>query len=88
MFEKLKIEPKSVLFSEEKIEQRLLKKQKISTYDKNNLLLRLINISDQKISDENIPSTRSITLKKEKSIGLPYIALMDLFSLSMCMLEI
>ena len=67
MFEKLKIEPKSVLFSEEKIEKRLLKKQKISTYDKNNLLLRLINISDQKISDENIPSTRVNYVEKKRN---------------------
>ena len=66
MFEKLKIEPKNVLFSEEKIEKQLLKKQKISTYDKNNLLLRLINISDQKISDENIPSTRVNYVEKRE----------------------
>ena len=67
MFEKLKIEPKNVLFSEEKIEKQLLKKQKISTYDKNNLLLRLINISDQKISDENIPSTRVNYVEKKRN---------------------
>ena len=67
MFEKLKIEPKNVLFSEEKIEKQLLKKQKISTYDKNNLLLRLINISDQKIRDENIPSTRVNYVEKKRN---------------------
>ena len=67
MFEKLKIEPKNVLLSEEKIEKQLLKKQKISTYDKNNLLLRLINISDQKISDENIPSTRVNYVEKKRN---------------------
>ena len=46
---------------------QLLKKQKISTYDKNNLLLRLINISDQKISDENIPSTRVNYVEKKRN---------------------
>ena len=53
IFEKLKIEPKNVLFSEEKIDKRLLKKLKKSSYGKGNLLVRLINLPEQKINDEN-----------------------------------
>ena len=57
IFEKLKTDPKSVLFSEEKIDKRLLKKLNIS-YNRNNLLLRLINPAEQKINDENKVPTR------------------------------
>ena len=49
MFEKLKIDLKSLLFSEEKLYKQLLKKLKKSSYSKNNLLLRLINLAEQKI---------------------------------------
>ena len=49
MFEKLKIDLKSFLFSEEKLYKQLLKKLKKSSYSKNNLLLRLINLTEQKI---------------------------------------
>ena len=49
MFEKLKIDLKSFLFSEEKLYKQLLKKLKKSSYSKNNLLLRLINLAEQKI---------------------------------------
>ena len=49
MFEKLKIDLKSFLFSEEKLYKQLLKKLKKSSYSKNNLLLRLMNLAEQKI---------------------------------------
>ena len=49
MFEKLKIDLKSFLFSEEKLYKQFLKKLKKSSYRKNNLLLRLINLAEQKI---------------------------------------
>ena len=49
MFEKLKIDLKSFLFSEEKLYKQLLKKLKKSSYSKSNLLLRLINLAEQKI---------------------------------------
>ena len=49
MFEKLKIDLKSFLFSEEKLYKQLLKKLKKSSYSKNNLLLRLINLAEQKV---------------------------------------
>ena len=49
MFEKLKIDLKSFLFSEEKLYKQLLKKLKKSSYSKNKLLLRLINLAEQKI---------------------------------------
>ena len=61
LFEKLKTDPKRALFSEKKKkrkEQQLLKKLKKSTYNKDHSLLKLINISEQIISDENIPPTR------------------------------
>ena len=49
IFEKLKTDPKSVIFCEEQIDKQLLKKLKKSSYSKNNLLLRLINLAEQKI---------------------------------------
>ena len=58
IFKNLKTEPKNVLFSEEKIDKRLLKKLKKSSYTKNNLLLKLINLAEQKISDEKKPPSR------------------------------
>ena len=61
LFEKLKTDPKRALFSEKKKkrkEKQLLKKLKKSTYNKDHSLLKLINISEQIISDENIPPTR------------------------------
>ena len=57
IFKNLKTEPKNVLLSEEKIDKRLLKKLKKSSYTKNNLLLKLINLAEQKISDEKKPPT-------------------------------
>ena len=51
IFEKLRIETKSVLFSEKKKRKMVAKKLNKSCYDKDNLLLKLINISKQKISD-------------------------------------
>ena len=65
VFKKLKTDPKSVLLSEEKIE-KLVKKLKKLTNDKDNLLLKLINISEQNISDENIPPTRDDYVEKRQ----------------------
>ena len=46
IFEKLETDPKSVLFSEEKIDKQLLKKLKKASYGKDNLLLKLINLTE------------------------------------------
>ena len=48
----LKTDPNSVLFSEEKIDSRLLKKLKKSKYAKDSLLLKLIGLVEQIIDDE------------------------------------
>ena len=66
IFEKLKTKPKSVLFSEEKLDKRLLKKLKKSSYGKGNLLLRLINLAEQKINDDNkVPTWVDYVEKRE-----------------------
>ena len=45
LFNSLKIDPSSVLFSEERIDDRLLKKLKKSRYLKDSQLLKLIKTS-------------------------------------------
>ena len=61
VFEKLKTDPKSAFFLEKKIE-----KLKKLTYNQDNLLLKLINISEQKISNGNIPPTRVDWVEKRE----------------------
>ena len=51
LFTSLKTNPNSVLFSEEKIDARLLKKFKKSRYAKNSLLVKLIFLADKKLDD-------------------------------------
>ena len=46
MFTSLKTDPNSVLFSEEKIDERLFKKFKKSKYAKDSILLKMINLVD------------------------------------------
>ena len=58
MFLSLKSDPNSVLFSEEKIDTRLLKKFKKSKYAKDSLLLKLIYLVDNKLEDEEKVPTR------------------------------
>ena len=83
IFEKLKTDPKSVLFLKEKIDKRPLKKLKISSYGKDNLLLNLINLVENDI--DQINQQEQIMSKKEKLIDQPCIALMVPFSLLMLM---
>ena len=83
IFEKLKTDPKRVLFFKEKIDERLLKKLKISSYGKDNLLLNLINLVENDI--DQINQQEQIMSKKEKLIDQPCIALMVPFSLFMLM---
>ena len=62
----LKTDPNSVLFSEEKIDKRLLKKLKKSKYGKDSLLLKLIGLLDQKIDDEEkVPTQVDYVEKRE-----------------------
>ena len=63
IFEKLKTDPKSVLFSGEKIDKRLLKKLKKSSYGKDNLLLKLINLVENDI--DQINKTNQIPTKTD-----------------------
>ena len=49
IFENLKTDTKSTLFSEEKLNMRLLKKLKKSDYSKDKLLLKLINLIENDI---------------------------------------
>ena len=69
IFEKIKTDPKSVLSSEEKIDKRLLKKLKKSSYGKDNLLLKLINLAENDIDQINktnqIPTTTDNVKNRE-----------------------
>ena len=69
IFEKLKTGPKSVLFSEEKLDKRLLKMLKKSSYGKDNLLLKLINLVENNIDQINktnqIPTRTDYVEKRE-----------------------
>ena len=49
IFENLKRDTKSILFSEEKLNMRLLKKLKKSDYSKDKLLLKLTNLIENDI---------------------------------------
>ena len=77
----LKTDPNSVLFSEEKIDTRLLKKFKKSKYAKDTLSLKLIYLVDNKLEDEEKAPTRVIMLKKEKQTDQIYLALIGPFQL-------
>ena len=80
IFKNLNTDPNSVLFSDEKIDNRLIKKLKKSKYAKDSSLLKLIGLVEQSIDDEEKIPTRIDYLRKEKLTGLPFIVLMDPFS--------
>ena len=65
IFNSLKIDPSSVLFSEERVDNRLLKKLKKSKYLKDAQLLQLMNLADNKdfLNDDKI-STRTDEINK------------------------
>ena len=87
VFTNLKTDPNSVLFSEEKIGNRLVKKLKKWKYLKDSLLLKLIVLTDNKnFLDDDKPPTSTDYVDKREMIGLPYIVLMDLFNYFMSML--
>ena len=66
MFQKLKTDPSSVLFSEEKIDNRLLKKLKKSKNEKDLLLLKLIGLVDGKIDRHDKIPTRTDYMEKRE----------------------
>ena len=67
IFNSLKTDPNSVLFSEEIIDKRLLKKLKKSSYAKDSLLLKLILLVDSgDFQDDNKVRTRADFLKKRE----------------------
>ena len=66
IFSSLKTDPNSVLFSEEKIDTRLLKKFKKSKYAKDSLFLKLIYLVDNKLEDEEKVPTRVDYVEKRE----------------------
>ena len=66
IFSSLKTDPNSILFSEEKIDTRLLKKFKKSKYGKDSLLLKLIYLADNKLDDEEKIPTRADYVEKRE----------------------
>ena len=81
IFNNLETYPNSVLFSEERIDQRLSKKLKKSKCLKDSQLLKLIILADTKdFLDDDKTSTRADYVEKRELTGLPTTVLMDLFS--------
>ena len=67
IFSSLKTDPNSVLFSEEQIDKRLLKKLKKSKYEKNNHLLKLILLADNNLENEDKTPTRIDSVEKRET---------------------
>ena len=66
IFSSLQTDPNSVLFSEEQLDKRLLKKLKKSKNEKDALLLKLILLADNNLENETKHLPGLISLKKEK----------------------
>ena len=67
IFLSLKTDPNSVLFSEEKIDTRLLIKFKKSKYAKDSLLLKLLSLVENKLEDEEKVPTRFDYVEKRET---------------------
>ena len=68
IFQNLKTDPKSVLFSEDKINKNLLKKLEKSLYVRDKKLLKLISLLENntgKINDIEIPTRVDYVEKRE-----------------------
>ena len=76
IFEKLKTDRKSVLFSEEKKRQTAIKKAKKSSYSKDNLLLKLINLIENDIDEisktNQIPTRTDYVEKRDIDRSILY----------------
>ena len=73
IFTSLKTDPSSVLFSEEKIDSRLLKKLKKSKYAKDKLLLKLVLLADNLLEDEGKIPTRTDFVEKTRDRQVDFI---------------
>ena len=70
LFGRLKTDPVSVLFSEELLDKRLLKKLKKSKYAKGTELLKLINLADNKnfLDKNKLPTGTDYEEKRERQV--------------------
>ena len=80
IFTALKTDPNGILLSEEKIDNRLLKKLQKSKQEKDSLLLKLIRLTGSKFNDKAKHQQESIISKKEKQTDQLYIVLMNCFN--------
>ena len=67
LFVKLKTDPASVLFAEELLDERLLKKLKKSKYERDSELLKLIDLADNNdfLDDNKVPTRADYVEKRE-----------------------
>ena len=80
IFTALKTDSNSTLLSEEKIDNRLLKKLQKSKQEKDSLLLKLIRLTSSKFNDKEKHQQESIISKKEKQTDQLYIVLINCFN--------
>ena len=79
IFENLKTDTKGILFSEEKLNMRLLEKLKKSSYSKDKLFLKLINLIENDINqinktrEDQIPTRLDYVGKREVDRSTFYI---------------
>ena len=67
LFNLLQIDPSSVIFPEEKLDEKLLNRLKKSKYDTDKLLFKLVNLTDNKfILDEDKAPTRADFVEKRE----------------------
>ena len=67
LFNLLQIDPSSVIFAEEKLDEKLLNRLKKSKYDTDKLLFKLVNLTDNKfILDEDKAPTRADYVEKRE----------------------
>ena len=73
VFSSLKTDPNSVLFSEEKIDTRLLQKLKESKYAKDSPLFKVIYLVDNKLEDEEKVPTRIYYDEKKRNRQISFL---------------
>ena len=79
IFNSLETDPNSALFSQEKIDNRLLKKLKKLKYLKDSQMLKLINLADNKdFLDDDKVTTRTYYVEKREIDRSILYSLMDL----------
>ena len=79
IFSSLIADPNSVLFSEEQIDKRLLKKLKKSKYEKDALLLKLILLADNNLDNEDKTPTRVDFVVVKREIDRSTLCIFDEF---------